>query len=71
MLQVKHITPIGWEARFQCLTVVIVALPLLLGSMVTLVAWGGPKPHPYLHLTSTLTFTLAPSPTLPQPLTYP
>ena len=67
MLQVKHITPIGWEARFQCLTVVIVALPLLLGSMVTLVAWGGPKPHPHLHLIFTLTFTLAPTPTLPQP----
>jgi hypothetical protein len=41
MFQVKHITPIGWEARFQCLTVVIVSLPLLLGSIMTLVAWGG------------------------------
>ena len=67
MFQVKHITPIGWEARFQCLTVVIVSLPLLLGSMVTLVAWGGPKPHPTLHLIFALTFTLAPTPTLPQP----
>ena len=58
MLQVKHITPIGWEARFQCLTVVIVALPLLLGSMVTLVAWGGPK-------SPTLTFTSPPPSPLP------
>ena len=39
--QVKHITAAGWEARFQCLTVVIVSLPLMLGSVVTLVAWGG------------------------------
>ena len=60
MLQVKHITPIGWEARFQCLTVVIVSLPLLLGSMVTLVAWGGAaEPTPNLHP--------KPTPTLPQP----